>query len=132
MFPSLKGKVKTVNCHELDYDFINADLINYGINSLSECNRDGEQLGYFRDIISRMVYRYSYIVRNIDKQSCLDDHQQGLDLLPDNFLYDDTNRVEETYRTLIGSCISREKMIDLPDVTLICVSSETLNRPCML
>ena len=104
MFPSLKGKVKTVNCHELDYDFGNTDLT-IAINSLSECNRD-VQLGYFRDIISKS--RYSYIVRNIDKQSCLDDHQQGLDLLPDNFLYDDTNRVEETYSSNRIVYIKRE------------------------
>ena len=96
--------MKTVNCHELDYDFDNADLT-IAINSLSECNRD-VQLGYFRDIISKS--RYSYIVRNIDKQSCLDDHQQGLDLLPDNFLYDDTNRVEETYSSNRIVYIKRE------------------------
>ena len=52
--------------------------------------------------------RYSYIVRNIDKQSCMDDHQQGLDLLPDNFLYDDTNRVEETYSSNRIVYIKRE------------------------
>ena len=53
MFPSLKGKVKTVNCHELDYDFDNTDLT-IAINSLSECNRD-VQLGYFRDIYQQVA-----------------------------------------------------------------------------
>lgn len=104
-FDSLNGVFKTVNCHESsDEDFSGTDLV-IAINSLSECNRD-VQLKYFRDIISNS--RYSYVVRNIDKQSCLEDHQQGLNLLPDNFLFDDTQRVEETYSSNRIVYIKRE------------------------
>lgn len=103
-FPSLDGKVKTVNCHDLDYDFTNTDLT-IAINSLSECNRE-VQLRYFRDIIKES--RYGYLVRNIDKQSCLDDHKQGLDILPDNYLFDDTQRVEEKYSSNRIVYIKRE------------------------
>ena len=104
-YDNLVGKINTVNCHESsDHDFSDTDLV-IAINSLSECNRD-VQLGYFRDIIKNS--RYSYIVRNIDKQSCVEDHQQGLDLLPDNFLFDDTQRVEETYSSNRIVYIKRE------------------------
>jgi len=75
------------------------------INSLSECNRD-VQLGYFSDIISQS--RYTYIVRNIDKESCQEDHKQGLALLSDNFLFDDSQRVEETYSSNRIVYIKRE------------------------
>ena len=104
-YDNLVGKINTVNCHESsDHDFSDTDLV-IAINSLSECNRD-VQLGYFRDIIKNS--RYSYIVRNIDKQSCVEDHQQGLALLPDNFLFDDTQRVEETYSSNRIVYIKRE------------------------
>ena len=104
-FDFLDDKISTINCHESsDHNFTGTDLV-IAINSLSECNRD-VQLGYFRDIIR--YSRYTYIVRNIDKQSCQEDHQQGLDLLPDNFLFDDSQRVEETYSSNRIVYIKRE------------------------
>jgi hypothetical protein len=30
-------------------------------------------------------------------QKCVDDHKKTIDSLPEDFLYDDTNRVEEIY-----------------------------------
>lgn len=104
-FDFLDGKFSNVNCHESsEQDFSGTDLV-IAINSLSECNRD-VQLGYFSDIIKES--RYTYIVRNIDKESCQEDHKQGLALLPDNFLFDDTQRVEETYSSNRIVYIKRE------------------------
>ncbi len=104
-FDFLDGKSSAVNCHDSsDHDFSDTDLV-IAINSLSECNRE-VQLGYFRNIIKES--RYTYIVRNIDKESCMEDHKQGLALLSDDFMFDDSQTVEETYSSNRIVYIKRE------------------------
>ena len=63
-------------------------------------------MGYFRNIIKES--RYTYIVRNIDKESCMEDHKQGLALLSDDFMFDDSQTVEETYSSNRIVYIKRE------------------------
>jgi hypothetical protein len=75
------------------------------INSLSECNLDF-QLKYFNSIISKS--KYSYVIRNLYSPKCVEDHKKTIASLPDNFLYDDSNKVEETYSQNIIVYIKRE------------------------
>lgn len=103
-FPHLKGKVKTVPCNQIDKkSFKNTDL-SIAINSLSECDLE-TQLKYFDKIISKS--NFSYIVRNPDTQERLDDHRKTIEFLPDDFLVDDSNRVEEWYSSNIIVYIKR-------------------------
>jgi len=93
-YDDLKLKVKTLSCYDVDeYDFSNTDLT-IAINSLSECNID-YQMKYFEKIISKS--KYSYIIRNLFSQKCIEEHNKTIQSLPDNFLFDDSNRVEENY-----------------------------------
>jgi putative sugar O-methyltransferase len=93
-YGNLNQKVKSLSCFDIDdFDFFNTDLT-IAINSLSECNLDS-QIKYFNDVVSKS--NYSYIVRNLFSQKCFDDHKKTIDSLPEEFLYDDTNKVEETY-----------------------------------
>jgi putative sugar O-methyltransferase len=104
-FKNLKTKVKTISCFDVDeYDFTDTDLT-IAINSLSECNLD-YQMKYFNQIISKS--KYSYIVRNLFSQQAIEEHQKTIQSLPDKFLYDDTNRVEEIYSQNIIVYIKRD------------------------
>lgn len=104
-FSDLKNKIKTISYLDLDtHNFEDTDLT-IAINSLSECNLE-QQLIYFNSIISKS--KYSYIIRNLFSQKCIDEHQKTIDSLPDNFLYDDTNRVEENYSQNVIVYIKQE------------------------
>lgn len=93
-YENLNNKVKSLSCFEIeDFDFENTDLT-IAINSLSECNSE-TQIKYFNNIVSKS--NYSYIVRNLYSDKCIDDHKKTIDSLSDEFLYDDTNKVEELY-----------------------------------
>lgn len=103
-FPEIKDKVRTVSCDKInDVDFSNTDLA-IAINSLSECNLE-TQLKYFDKIISNS--KFSYIIRNPDNQERYSHHQKTLDSLSDNFLVDDSTRVEEWYSSNIIVYIKR-------------------------
>jgi len=93
-YGDLSQKVKSLSCLDIDnFNFFDTDLT-IAINSLSECNLDS-QLKYFNNVVSKS--NYSYIVRNLFSQKCFDDHKKTIDSLSEDFLYDDTNRVEEIY-----------------------------------
>ena len=104
-YENLNTKVKTLSCFDIDdFDFEGTDLT-IAINSLSECNLDS-QIKYFNNVISKS--KYSYVIRNLYSQQCFDEHKKTINSLPDNFLYDDSNRVEETYSQNIIVYIKRE------------------------
>ena len=104
-YQNLNNKITSLSCFEIDnFNFENTDLT-IAINSLSECNLDF-QLKYFNSVISKS--KYSYIVRNLYSSKCVEDHKKTIESLPDNFLYDDSNRVEETYSQNVIVYIKRE------------------------
>ena len=104
-YENLNNKINSLSCFEIDnFNFENTDLT-IAINSLSECNLDF-QLKYFNSVISKS--KYSYVIRNLYSQKCVEDHKKTIQSLPDNFLYDDTNRVEEIYSQNIIIYIKRE------------------------
>jgi hypothetical protein len=104
-YENLNDRIKSLSCFEIDtFDFENTD-ITIAINSLSECDLDF-QLKYFDSVISKS--KYSYVIRNLYSQKCVDDHKKTIASLPDNFLYDDTNKVEETYSQNVIVYIKRE------------------------
>lgn len=104
-YQNLNNKITSLSCFEIDnFNFENTDLT-IAINSLSECNLDF-QLKYFNSFISKS--KYSYIVRNLYSSKCVEDHKKTIESLPDNFLYDDSNRVEETYSQNVIVYIKRE------------------------
>lgn len=103
-FKNLKKKVRTISYFDIDnHDFIDTDLT-IAINSLSECNLE-YQMKYFNQIISKS--KYSYVVRNLFSPQAVEEHRTTIDSLPDNFLYDDTNKVEEIYSQNIIVYIKR-------------------------
>ena len=103
-FPQLKGKVKTIPCNEVTLDtFKNLDLV-IGINSINECTRE-TQLGYFDNIVSKS--KLTYIIRNPDTHERVQDHKATLDSLGDDFLFDDSGRVEKSYSSQIVVYIKR-------------------------
>lgn len=104
-FPQLKGKVKTLPCTELSDDSFDDIDLAIGINSVNECTRE-TQLEYFSKIFSKS--EFSYLVRNPDTQERRIDHQTCLNSLPDNFLVDDSERVERDYSSQIVVYIKRE------------------------
>jgi putative sugar O-methyltransferase len=103
-FEHLKDKVNFVPCDKLssikkkDFDLVIA------VNSLSECNLE-TQLDYFDKFVSKS--NFSYIVRNPDTQERFEHHVKTIDSLPENFLVDDTNKVEEWYSSNIIVYIKR-------------------------
>lgn len=97
-FPSLKGKVKTLPCTELTKESFDQIDLAIAINSLSECDRV-TQIDYFNNVISKS--NFSYIVRNPDTQSRMNDHIACIDSLSDEFLVDDSGRVEQSYSNQI-------------------------------
>lgn len=104
-FSNLKGKVKTIPCNQIDnFELKNIDF-SIAINSLSECDLE-TQLKYFDKIISNS--KLSYIVRNPDTGERLEHHKKTIESLPDNFLVDDKNRVEEWYSNNIIFYIKRD------------------------
>ena len=103
-FPQLKGKVKTIPCNEVTSDtFENLDLT-IGINSINECTRE-TQLGYFNNIVSKS--KLTYIIRNPDTHERVQDHRATIDSLGDDFLFDDSGRVEKSYSSQIVVYIKR-------------------------
>jgi len=101
----LKDRIKSISCFEIDgFDFQNTDLT-IAINSLSECSTDF-QMKYFDKIVSKS--KYSYIIRNLYSPKCIEDHKKTIQSLPNNFLFDDTNKVEEKYSQNIIVYIKRE------------------------
>ena len=104
-YDDLKDRIKSLSCFEIDeFDFQNTDLT-IAINSLSECSTDF-QMKYFDKIVSKS--KYSYIIRNLYSPKCIEDHKKTIQSLPDNFLFDDTNKVEEEYSQNIIVYIKRE------------------------
>lgn len=104
-FPEIKDRVKTIPCNRVDEEeFGDIDLA-IAINSLSECNLE-TQLNYFDKIISKS--KLSYIVRNPDTQERANHHTETINSLSDNFLVDDSNRVEEWYSSNIIVYIKRD------------------------
>lgn len=104
-YENLDKRISSLSCFELDsFDFEGTDLT-IAINSLSECNFDF-QLKYFNSVISKS--KYSYVIRNLYSSKCVEDHKKTIASLPDNFLYDDSNRVEETYSQNVIVYIKRE------------------------
>lgn len=104
-FPDIKDKVKTIPCDRVDKENFSKIDLAIAINSLSECDLE-TQLNYFDKIISKS--KFSYIVRNPDTQERMNHHKQTIDSLPDNFLVDDSNRVEEWYSSNIIVYIKRD------------------------
>lgn len=104
-YENLNSRIKSLSCFDIDnFDFENLDLT-IAINSLSECDLDF-QLKYFNAIISKS--KYSYVIRNLHSQKSIEDHKKTINSLPDNFLFDDKNRVEEKYSQNIIVYIKRE------------------------
>lgn len=93
-YKNLNHRIKSLSCFEIDnFNFEDTDLT-IAINSLSECNLDF-QIKYFNSIVSKS--KYSYIIRNLYSEKCIEDHKKTIETLSDEFLYDDTNKVEEEY-----------------------------------
>jgi hypothetical protein len=104
-YDDLKDRIKSLSCFDIDeFDFQNTDLT-IAINSLSECDTEF-QMKYFNKIISKS--KYSYVIRNLYSPKCIEDHKKTIQSLPDNFLFDDTNKVEEEYSQNIIVYIKRE------------------------
>ena len=75
------------------------------VNSVNECTRE-TQLKYFSEIIAKS--KLSYVVRNPDTPERVQDHRATVDSLGDNFLVDDSGRVEQEYSSQIIVYIKRE------------------------
>jgi hypothetical protein len=84
---------------------LNSSISSIAINSLSECDLD-TQLVYFDKFVSKS--NFSYIVRNPDTYERLEHHQKTISTLPDNFLVDDSNKVEEWYSSNIIVYIKKD------------------------
>lgn len=91
-FENVYPKINCVSCDNLSKIKDKKFDLCIAINSLSECNID-TQIDYFKKFISKS--NYSYIVRNPDTQERLEHHRKTIEILPDNFLVDDSNKVEE-------------------------------------
>ena len=61
---------------------------------------------YFSEIIAKS--NLSYIIRNPDTPQRVQDHQVTVNSLGDNFLVDDSGRVEQEYSSQIIVYIKRE------------------------
>ena len=104
-FPQLNGKVKTIPCNELNENsFDNLDLA-IAVNSVNECTRE-TQLKYFSDVFAKS--RLGYLIRNPDTPERIQDHRATIDSLGDDFLVDDSGRVEQDYSSQIIVYIKRE------------------------
>jgi len=104
-FPEIKDKIRTVPCDRIDEEDLGQIDLAIAINSLSECNLE-TQLNYFDKIISKS--RLSYIVRNPDTQERMNHHKETINSLSNNFLVDDSNKVEEWYSSNIIVYIKRD------------------------
>ena len=88
-----------------DNSFDDIDLA-IAVNSVNECTRE-TQLKYFSEIIAKS--KLGYIVRNPDTPERVQDQRATVDSLGDNFLVDDSGRVEQDYSSQIIVCIKREE-----------------------
>lgn len=104
-FESLKGRVNFIPCNKLDTVTEESFDLTIAINSLSECNIE-TQLEYFDKFVSKS--NFAYVVRNPDTQERYDHHVTTIESLTDNFLVDDTNRVEEWYSNNIIVYIKKD------------------------
>ena len=105
-FSHLKGKVKTLPCNELNDDSFSKLDLTIAINSVNECTRE-TQLRYFSQVFAKSDL--GYIIRNPDTQERVEDHQATIDSLGDNFLVNDSGRVEQAYSNQIIVYIKKEK-----------------------
>jgi putative sugar O-methyltransferase len=103
-FEKVYSKVNFIPCNNLDQIKGKEFDLCIAVNSLSECNID-TQLNYFDQFVSKS--NYSYIVRNPDTQERLEHHRKTIETLTDNFLIDDSNRVEEWWSNNITIYIKR-------------------------
>jgi len=97
-FPHLKGKVKTIPCNELNDDSFDKLDLAIAINSVNECDRE-TQLRYFAQVFSKS--NLGYVIRNTHNAQSLEDHRVTINSLGDNYLVDDTNRLERDYSNQI-------------------------------
>lgn len=104
-FEEIYSKVNCVPCNTLDKIGGKKFDLCIAVNSLSECNID-TQLNYFNQFVSKS--KYSYIVRNPDTPERLEHHKKTIETLPDNFLVDDSSKVEEWYSSNIIVYIKRD------------------------
>ena len=104
-FPQLEGKVKTIPCNELDENSFDQIDLAIAVNSVNECTRE-TQLKYFSDIFAKS--KLGYLIRNPDTAPRGEDHRVTIGSLGDNFLGDDTGRVEQEYSSQIIVYIKRD------------------------
>ena len=102
----MDGKIKTIPCNELnDNSFDKLDLA-IAVNSINECTRD-TQLDYFSQTFAKS--KLGYIIRNPDTMERLEDHRATINSLGDNFLVNDSSRIEQEYSSQIIVYIKREQ-----------------------
>ena len=104
-FPQLDGKIKTIPCNELKDDSFDELDLTIAVNSINECTRE-TQLRYFSQTFAKS--NLGYIIRNPDTMERLQDHKATIDSLGDNFLVNDSSRVEQEYSSQIIVYIKRE------------------------
>ncbi len=104
-FPQLEGKVKTIPCNELDDNSFDQIDLAIAINSVNECTRE-TQLKYFSEVFAKS--KLGYLIRNPDTAERGEDHRVTVGSLGDNFLVDDTGRVEQEYSSQIIVYIKRD------------------------
>ena len=104
-FPQLDGKIKTIPCNELSDDSFDELDLAIAVNSINECTRE-TQLSYFSQTFAKS--KLGYIIRNPDTMERLEDHRATINSLGDNFLVNDSSRVEQEYSSQIIVYIKRE------------------------
>lgn len=93
-FERLNGKLKFLPCDKINFIKEDSYDLVIAVNSLSECDLK-TQLNYFEKFVSKS--KFSYIVRNPDTEERIEHHNKTIEFLSDDFLFDDTNKVEEWY-----------------------------------
>lgn len=104
-FDKLDNKIKFVPCNKISSIKSNSYDLVIAVNSLSECDIE-TQLKYFKKFVSKS--NFSYIVRNPDNQERLEHHKKTIESLSDDFLFDDTNQIEEWYSNNIIVYIKKD------------------------
>ena len=87
-----------------DDSFDELDLT-IAVNSINECTRE-TQLRYFSQTFAKS--KLGYIIRNPDTMERLQDHKATIDSLGDNFLVNDSGRLEQEYSNQTIVYIKRE------------------------
>ena len=104
-FPQLDGKIKTIPCNELSDDSFDELDLAIAVNSINECTRE-TQLSYFSQTFAKS--KLGYIIRNPDTMERLKDHRATINSLGDNFLVNDSSRIEQEYSSQFILYIKRE------------------------